>query len=188
MTSMRARARMLGGELEVTDLRPQGLRIRTKTVSFYDGITDASNASPIVITSALHGLSNGEQVTIDQLVGNTAANGTWTVANVTQNTFELANSTGNGVYVSGGRWTRGPLPYIAGVDPLNVYWRLKGDDRQAGFTGALLTGPGVPQKGMIRIAQLGDNPLAILALNTNLVNADGSVLAAGRYTWTFSGK
>jgi len=30
MTSMRARARMLGGELEVTDLKPQGLRIRVE--------------------------------------------------------------------------------------------------------------------------------------------------------------
>jgi hypothetical protein len=159
----------------------------TKTVSFYEAITAATPTSPIVISSLQHGLRNGEQVTLDQVEGNLAANGTWTVANVTTDTFELVGSTGNGAYTGGGRWTRGPLPYISGVDALDVYWKLKGDDRQAGFTGALLTGPGVPKKGAIRLAQLGDNLLAILALNAPLTNPDGTPLAKGRYTWTFSG-
>lgn len=160
----------------------------TKTVSFYEAITDASRTTPIVITSEKHGLANGEKVIIEQVGGNLAANGTWTVANATVNTFELLNSAGNGAYTSGGRWTRGPLPYISGVDSLNVYWKLKGDDRQAGFTGALITGPGVQTKGSVRIVQLGNDQLAILALNTNLTNADGTVLKNGRYQWTFSGK
>lgn len=158
-----------------------------QTVSFYEAITDASNTTPIVITSAAHGLTDGEQVTLDQVVGNEAANGTWTVANPTRDTFQLLQSSGNGAYVSGGRWTRGPHPYISGVDPLNVYWKLKGDDRQAGFTGALVVGPGVVRKGAVRIVQLGDNQQGVLALNTHLVNADGTPLAKGSYTWTFSG-
>lgn len=67
-------------------------------------ITNATNASPIVITtSASHGLANGEQVAIDGIVGNTAPNGlVWEVANVTATTFELVGSTGNGAYTSGG--------------------------------------------------------------------------------------
>jgi len=166
----------------------EGYWVSTNTVSFYGAITDARNAAPIVITSALHGLGEGERVTIDQVTGNTAANGTWTVANTTTNTFELVGSVGNGAYGGGGRWTRGPLPYISGVNPLNVYWRLKGDDRQAGFTGALVSGPGVPQKGAIRIVQLGNDQQGVLALNTNLVNADGTPLKDGKYRWTFSGK
>ncbi|MBN8248665.1 MAG: hypothetical protein J0L84_14650, partial [Verrucomicrobia bacterium] len=157
-----------------------------QTVSFYEAITDASDASPIVITSAEHGLADGEQVIIDQVVGNAAANGHWTVANPTLNTFQLLHSSGDGAYASGGRWTRGPHPYISGVDPLNVYWKLKGDDRQAGFTGALVTGSGVVRKGAVRIVQLGDNQQGVLALNTNLVNADGTPLARGSYTWTCS--
>jgi hypothetical protein len=70
-------------------------------------ITDATNASPIVITSASHGLLDGDMCTISGVTGNTAANGDWMADAVAANTFALldlagANSTGNGAYVSGG--------------------------------------------------------------------------------------
>ena len=73
-------------------------------------ITGATNATPIVITSNAHGLSNGMSVTIAGVGGNTAANGTFTVASVATNTFALttaagANVAGNGSYTSGGIWT-----------------------------------------------------------------------------------
>ncbi len=68
-------------------------------------ITRATFTSPIVITSASHHLANGMQVTISGVNGNTAANGNFTVANVTANTFELAGSVGNGTYTSGGTWS-----------------------------------------------------------------------------------
>lgn len=68
-------------------------------------ITGATNVSPIVITSASHGLSNGDKVLIRFLEGNTAANRqVWTVANKTDNTFELSGSTGNGAWTSRGEW------------------------------------------------------------------------------------
>jgi hypothetical protein len=69
-------------------------------------ITAATNASPIVVTTAnAHGLNNGDNITLELLEGNVAANGTWTVANVTPTTFELNGSTGNGTYTAGtGRW------------------------------------------------------------------------------------
>lgn len=65
-------------------------------------ITGASNATPIVITSTNHGRSNGDVVLIKDVAGNTAANGTWVVANKTDNTYQLAGSVGNGAYTSGG--------------------------------------------------------------------------------------
>lgn len=65
-------------------------------------VTGATNATPIVITSNAHGLSNGDVVEIDGVLGNTAANGVWNVANKTTNTYELSGSAGNGAYVSGG--------------------------------------------------------------------------------------
>ncbi len=76
------------------------------TVSFLDSgvITDATNASPIVITSVGHGLTTGSRVTIASVTGNTAANGTWVVTFVDADTFSLDNSTGSGAYVSGGSW------------------------------------------------------------------------------------
>lgn len=71
-------------------------------------ITNATNATPIVITSTSHGFSNGDTLMISGVGGNTAANGKFKIANVAANTFELtnystgANVAGNGAYTSGG--------------------------------------------------------------------------------------
>ncbi len=69
-------------------------------------LTGASNTTPIVITSANHGINDPNQfVAIDGVLGNTAANGYFRVNVVDANRFELINSTGNGAYVGGGTWT-----------------------------------------------------------------------------------
>jgi hypothetical protein len=60
-------------------------------------ITSSTNATPIVITKNSHGFTNGQVIYIVGHTTNTAANGTWTVANVTANTLELSGSVGNGV-------------------------------------------------------------------------------------------
>lgn len=70
-------------------------------------ITGATNATPIVVTATGHGYSDGDFVTITGVVGNTAANGTFKIANSDANTFELTDSAGtdvagNGAYVSDG--------------------------------------------------------------------------------------
>lgn len=66
-------------------------------------ITNATNATPIVITAPSHGFSTGFRVSIAGIVGNTAANNlTWTVTVTDANTFSLNGSTGNGAYTSGG--------------------------------------------------------------------------------------
>ena len=67
-------------------------------------LSNATNAQPIVITSASHGMANNDLVGIWNVGGNTAANGVWSIANVTTNTFELEGSVGNGAYTSGGSW------------------------------------------------------------------------------------
>lgn len=67
-------------------------------------VTNATNDSPIVITSASHGLTTGARVTVASVGGNTAANGTHTITKVDANSFELDGSTGNGSYTSGGTW------------------------------------------------------------------------------------
>lgn len=163
----------------------------SETQSFYLGITDATNTTPIVITSVKHGLGNGDKVIIDQVMGSPGANNTFKISNVSRDKFELVGSVGNGDYTGGGRWTVGPLPFIT-VDPLSVYWKLKGDDKNAGFLGAILTGDGVRKKGSVRIQQLGNDTQGQLALNIGLttVNQAGVVvpLPKGTYEWTFSGK
>lgn len=57
----------------------------------------STNATPIVITRNNHGLVTGDTVVITGHTVNTNANGTWTVTNLTSNTFSLDGSVGNGV-------------------------------------------------------------------------------------------
>jgi hypothetical protein len=63
-------------------------------------VTAASNASPIVVTAPGHTFSNGDRVLVIRVRGNKAANGQFTVANVSGNTFELSGSTGDGAFLS----------------------------------------------------------------------------------------
>jgi hypothetical protein len=65
-------------------------------------ISGATNANPVVVTAAGHGLSTGQFVYIAGIVGTTAANGYWPVVVTSSSTFSLAGSVGNGSYVSGG--------------------------------------------------------------------------------------
>lgn len=66
-------------------------------------ITDATNASPIVVTtSGAHGFITGQAVRVKNVAGNTAANGTWVIAVLSSTTFSLTGSTGSGAYVAGG--------------------------------------------------------------------------------------
>lgn len=71
-------------------------------------ITAATNATPIVITCTAHGFANGTIVSIADIEGNTAANGTYKVASAAANTFALTdvdfgtNIAGTGDYATGG--------------------------------------------------------------------------------------
>jgi hypothetical protein len=71
-------------------------------------ITDATNATPIVITTAAaHGLQTGDGVVISNVGGNTNANGDFLITVLTSTTFELndtdwTNIAGSGAYTSGG--------------------------------------------------------------------------------------
>ncbi len=73
-------------------------------------ITNASNTAVITITSANHGLQNGQQVVIAGVQGNTSANGTFYVSGVTANTFNLVGApAGNGAYTANtGTWMAVP--------------------------------------------------------------------------------
>src|SRR3972149_419032 len=59
-------------------------------------IVSSTNATPIVVTITAHGYSNTDTLVITGHTTNTNANGTWEIANVAANTFELVGSTGNG--------------------------------------------------------------------------------------------
>ena len=63
-------------------------------------ITNASDASPIEITTTTNSLTNGEAITISGVGGNTAANGVFNIAVIDSSHFTLNGTTGNGTYVS----------------------------------------------------------------------------------------
>ena len=115
--------------------------------SFETGsVTDATDASPIVITSASHPLSTGQRITVSGVGGNTGANGTFIVTAVSGNTFSLDGSTGTGAYTSGGTWkTTGLYGVTLSGAVLNsleagktytlvVYWTVSGASRSEAFT------------------------------------------------------
>lgn len=80
---------------------------------FYEGvgqertITNATNTSPIQITSAGHTLQDDDTIVVQDVEGNTAANGTWEVTVVDANNFLLNFSVGNDDYNSGGTFYQG---------------------------------------------------------------------------------
>lgn len=70
-------------------------------------IIDASNTTPITITvnSDTAGLRDMEPVTVASVGGNTAANGSFSITNITSSGFDLVGSAGTGAYTSGGTAT-----------------------------------------------------------------------------------
>jgi hypothetical protein len=69
-------------------------------------VTGASNASPIAISTAQpNGLLTGMQVSVSGVLGNSAANGTFTITVSGATTFTLDGSAGNGAWTSGGAVT-----------------------------------------------------------------------------------
>lgn len=65
-------------------------------------VTGATNASPIVVTAATHGLATDDWVLVVNVGGNTAANGVFQVIRDDADDVQLVGSTGNGAYTSGG--------------------------------------------------------------------------------------
>lgn len=85
------------------------------------GVTFASNATPINVTTASpHGLVDGDWVTVNGVQGNTAANVTTIVAVTSPTTFNLANTVGNGAYTIGGAVEGGDLGQVDRLIQANV--------------------------------------------------------------------
>lgn len=86
----------------------------TGTVS----VSGATNASPIVVTTATHSLASGDLVNITGITGNTAANGIWVINVLSGTTFELLGSSGNAAYGTGGTVSKVCRKYTFVDDPL----------------------------------------------------------------------
>jgi hypothetical protein len=125
-------------------------------------ITGASNATPIVITTAANTFVSGDVVTVKSVVGNTAANGTWYAAVLSPTTLQLYSDVnrqhgaiGNGAYLSGG--------IISAPTELS----LAANDPQQGILGSevckILFAPaaGVSATGVLYVGIAGLNQLTL---------------------------
>lgn len=75
-------------------------------------LVGATNTAPIELTtSGDHGYETGDAVVVEDVEGNTAANGSWTVTVRTDRTLTLDGSEGNGAYAGGGTIAPGDLLY-----------------------------------------------------------------------------
>lgn len=139
-------------------------------------VTDATNATPIVITTDRnHGMTTGDILVIINVLGNTAANGIWTITYVSDTTFSLDTSVGNGAYTAGSGEVLLPdsllrkLPYVIrwGVGSSGDYY---GDDIKA----CLVNVSGAGTLYTVDLAQdefLSDIPGAsIISTSPNLTN------------------
>jgi len=87
-----------GETVNVTGGSSYNFKVSTTATDLTDGatktITGATQANPVVITSANHGLNNGNKIVISGVVGMTELNGnTYYVQNATTNTFSLSSNT-----------------------------------------------------------------------------------------------
>jgi hypothetical protein len=134
------------GSTITTVMGTAGTRMDVPLTEAAKAITAATNASPIQITATAHGYSTGDQVFINGVTGNTAANNTfatgntalplWTITVIDANNFTLNGSTGNGAYVSGGLVGRFSPIYL--TPRRNYYASIAlsvGTDAIAGITG-----------------------------------------------------
>lgn len=103
--------------LDVIDYAIDSINIVTPTwiTSSVTSITNITQANPAVVTSASHGRTTGQVVTIKNVGGMTEVNNrSFTITVLTANTFSLdgVDSTGYTLYTSGGNVIRAPLTAV----------------------------------------------------------------------------
>jgi len=108
---------------------PENIAASTATAPASTGsITGATQANPVVVTSGSHGLTTGDRVYIEGVVGMTELNNfLYTVTVLSANTFELAyidgvdvDGTGFTAYSSGGTWFEAPRPRTYAITAVNA--------------------------------------------------------------------
>ena len=168
----------------------------------YTDIVGATNSAPITVKSKdrVH-LSEGDTVLIDGVVGNKAANGTFTVRNVGTYTFDLYHYpngspvVGTGNYEFGGRWSPPLHAFINSGDLTKVFYRVAPDDPNGTFLGTFVKAGDVVEnpntKVKFRVWALGPEKdgtgqdIGQLILWKDLTDASGNPLGTGTYDFTF---
>ena len=135
-----------GASKQCTEKRyPQGWRI-----------SNATNSSPIVLTvigpDVTTEVSVNDQVTVANVPGNTAANGTWTVSARTANTITLQATAGNAAW-SGSYFFGGGLTWKAGAPTGHLCQVLDAN----GVPAMMWVNPDIPEIHFLGMNWIQDN-------------------------------
>jgi hypothetical protein len=106
-------------------------------------VTGLALGFPTIVTSAAHGLNNGDVVTFAALAGNTTLNGlTLSIKNVTTNTFAVdVNTTGGAAWTSGGTAT--PVTFST-IGNAKSFSHARRPERRSGYHQPAIAGQGIP--------------------------------------------
>lgn len=142
-------------------------------------IRAATNAGPIVITSPNHGLTAGQRIRVNNVNGNTAANGLQKVTIIDADTFSLDGTTGNGTYdtTSGfGSWTSNVITNAGNTANMVITSPRHG----------LQTGDEIRISGVLgNSAANGTFKVSVLSADTfSLVGTTGNGVYQGGGNWT----
>ena len=149
-------------------------------------VTGTVNRTFIDITADKHGLATGNKVRVSGVLGNTGANGDFTVTVISENVFRLNNAVSSGIYTSGGSW----IPLVGNAPAAGVTSRLV-----LGVTASRAIDINVANHGLktgekVRISGVGGNNAANGTFTVTVVSA--SVLrltgVAGTAAFTQNGQ
>jgi hypothetical protein len=106
-----------------------GLRVGNGLTGTVLNVTNATNTSPVVVTTSTpHGVTDVAYMTSASIGGNAGANGTFIVSAVTATTLRLRGSVGTGAYTSGGTITPAdtffPIPEITNIEDAGLMAQL----------------------------------------------------------------
>jgi hypothetical protein len=179
-----------------------GTYVITPGDSTASNFASVDDVTPIRIhTIGHHNLKNDTVVVIQGVQGDTAANGTFKIGNVTPTSFCLFDEkTGEPIKPNGktptppkgqpaGNWSLPKSPYIdTGSDPTVVFLRVKGDDPEGTFQGTVVSvnGQAMDPNNKVRVRGLGVRDKGRLILSGKLKYADGTEVPAGTHMFHYT--
>lgn len=109
--------RYIDGDGNPSCLSPASNAVDTGTDGWIEGMTGGAS---VLVRSAAHGRTTGDPVVISGVegAGLAAANGTWAVTVVDEDTFTIPLNVPTGKYLTGGTWTYGIATIVYGAVPV----------------------------------------------------------------------
>ena len=179
--------RYLDTDGRVSNLSPISARVFVHGTQ--KAITNATNAAPIVITSASHGLSTGEQIYIEGIQGVKSANGLWNVVKIDANTFSLVGSAGDSEYTGSDSGSVQVTTLQNGAAGVNEVQTITGSAIPTGGTWTI-THDGATTSALQYNANAAAVQTALELLTTigsGNVTVSGGALGTAAFTVTFIG-